>query len=162
MRDRAELNLLTNLHPDKLLTVRQRYLIEEVGLDGHYLVSAACEFISRGMVDLLTADKTQRDDEMAQLLDFIGESLFDQIVASCEAHGFDDDRLHQIEFWLKEHLPELMTGVETIITEIYNILGNYSSPAGCQHPTIDRYFLGYSPQGDYGGVLHFYFKDNAF
>ncbi len=158
VRDRLELNLLTNLHPDKLLTPRQRRLLDEIGLDGHWLISAGCHYINRGMVNP-HAPRAEFDEQMLEFLDFLSEVLFNDIIASCEADGLTDDRLHQVEFWLKEHLPELSTGLEHAIMEVYNILGNYTAPPHCKHSTIDRYFLGYSMEKDYGGVLHFYFKD---
>ncbi len=158
-RDRLELNLLTNLHPNRLLTARQRYLIEEVGLDGHWLITAATYYIRQGMVEL-GAPYHVFERQMESFIEFLFDVLRDDIVAACEAEGQTDDQLQRIDAWVVEYMPDLMTGVEYAIGEIYNVMASYSAPEFCKYRTIDRYFVGYSMEKNYGGILHFYFKDD--
>lgn len=152
------LNLIVNLHPNVLLTKKECLIMEELGLDGHWLITAVVEEIPKQRLDL-NASRTEFADQMTELLFHLDSELFNKIQEGYVAEGFDDDLLTRLDGWLEEHMPELLAAAEKILSETYLVLRNYTSPPHCRCSTVDKYFLGYSIHGQNLACLHFEFSD---
>jgi hypothetical protein len=136
----------------------EQRIMEELGLDGHWLMATVLDEIPKQRVDL-DAPRVLFHQQIAQLMLALDEELYATIQNGYVAEGHDDDTLTRMDAWLEEHMPEILAASEKILVEVYNILGNYSSPPHCQSKTVDKYLLGYSMCGNHAGCLHFEFTD---
>jgi hypothetical protein len=157
-RPGTELTLIVNLHPDNLLTVGEKIVLEGLGLDGHWLIVAVLGYMPRLKIEL-TASKIEFEEQMRDALILLDDLLFNDMVAGYEADGMDDQQLENFETLIVEEMPTIISASETILIETSNVLRNYSPPPHCLEDSILKYLLGYSLDNPYTGRLHFHFVD---
>ena len=159
-RNRNELALLVNLNPTDVLEEPQREILQQVSLDGHWLIVMIVQHIATNgsQVDL-HLPRAQFDFQLEAYADEIIDLLFNDIIGGAEAHGVDDDSLVEMERYLEEYLPELNSAVVRTLRELFTLFSQLEPPEHCLQKNLLKYLTGYSIQGDYAGILHFDFRE---
>jgi hypothetical protein len=158
-RRRTELALLVNLHPSTILTELENQIMENHGLDGHWLIVMIAGALPNLGISLVSPPYVF-DRQMSSALNQLSDLLFNDMVAGYEADGLDDDILENREEAIVEDMPTILAAAETVLTELCNIMRNYSPPPFCLQNSLLPYLLGYSIRNACTGCLHFHFADH--
>lgn len=141
------------------MTPLQRSILEDVGLDGHWLYTTLAHCISAGDFDLAQPRHVRERNESAFMEHILPDLLANALMSAVLRDEDDEGEVRKLDTYIDENGHELYQLSQDVMGEMLELLANFETPSHLKYRTPEPYLIGYSEADQCSGFLHFDFRD---